>query len=195
MSRRRQPWILLPILAIVVLIALALALPRLRRPRDVGGINAEWRRERCLGGQELGLEPRWIEGTYTNIRGDSWERPTVCELSLPDGAVVFHDGCSGQVSRPRPPDGETWGMVHHDACVWHDHCYHHNPKTYGKDKATCDREFRDDMLATCAARFQGDERARCERAARKMYWGVVAGSPWFFEYSGYPAPYDGLRGE
>lgn len=161
-----------------------------------GNKNVAWRKARCLDGKEWGHSPRWIAGIYRNIKGKSWNRPAVCELQLKDRTKIFHDGCSGQTPIPIPPRGQTWGKIMHQACVIHDHCYHHNPITYGKSRKTCDREFRANMLKLCELRYGTRKmqrwRRKCRRAAKIMAFAVSIASKKHYNYANYRADYKSL---
>lgn len=81
----------------------------------------------------------------------------------------------------------------HDACVLHDHCYHHNPVTYGLSREDCDREFKAEMLQICDRRYPPARsrrwHRRCRRAARRMAFAVSIASGRHYRYSNYRAEY------
>jgi hypothetical protein len=73
------------------------------------------------------------------------------------------DGCSALGLTP------TMNTYFRVACNIHDICYH----TPDKDRATCDAEFRQNMLALCA--IPSSESAHCASWAGTAYAAVVAG--------------------
>ena len=152
-----------------------------------GQKNNKARKAICVEEKRLGKKITkkriWHEKRYKAPNGEYWDRGQVCETHLTDGRVLFDDGCSGQMPGKLAKElrlageqkGLTWGVVFHDACALHDHCYHHNPVTYGYSQEDCDRQMENSMDETCAKRYSKKSRAyrKCRRASKVMYAGLT----------------------
>ncbi|MEM1028710.1 MAG: phospholipase A2 [Myxococcota bacterium] len=147
---------------------------------------------------------RWHRGDYEVARGKTWERKEpggVCELKVEIGGEshrFYHDGCSGKPLLGKPAENstraKTWGQLFHAACVYHDHCYHHEPATNGHTQKQCDKFMRDEMYAICEAEFARKRGARlnCKRAATSFYAGVRAGGRKHYRFHNEKAPWKRL---
>ena len=161
-----------------------------------GELNVSFREKRCKSGQEKGLNPIWHESTFSH-NGKSWERRFVCELSLMGGKQIFHDGCTGQAPGKSPngdgDDAKPYGVLFHEACVTHDHCYHHNPASYGLSKSDCENNFERDMKKICEDTYSTRlDTGICKRAADVMKAAVIVGGGenyrWYNTYTDYENP-------
>ena len=91
---------------------------------------------------------------------------------------VFHDGCSGEWKRKAVPDNsmkaKTWGQFFHASCVRHDHCYHHESSSNGRDQKKCDDIMLEGNRGLCKVEFASgsSDRSTCMKAAEKQYAGV-----------------------
>lgn len=193
------------------------AAPEVASAGVAGGKNYAWRKARCentlterasynLPTHTFSWEVRildvdWVPGNYVVKRGQTWERAGrggVCVMKWSRNGgpekVVFHDGCSGQaLGRPstNSVSATTWGQLFHPACVYHDHCYHHEPSTSGKSQKFCDDRMRSDMYRICDAEYRTKAVARtaCKKAAATMYSGLRAGGGKHYRFNDTRLPY------
>lgn len=150
---------------------------------------------RRLSSNVMLVSARWVDANPFEIeysgRTYEWLRKDpagVCEeiFEFSDGASqknigrrikVFHDGCSGEWWKEVPSNStgaNTWGQFFHASCVRHDHCYHHESSSNGRDQLKCDDIMLEGNRNICKVEFAkgSDDRATCMKAAEKQYKGV-----------------------
>ncbi|MGC6392032.1 MAG: hypothetical protein ACON5C_09470, partial [Alphaproteobacteria bacterium] len=194
-----------------------------------GGKNTSWRQSQCTLQGETGyaywlpnrkwntsttvVSVQWFSGNYTTSTGKLWERKSpggVCELKAKVAGrsttyTFFHDGCSGQApgTPPTTTNGTnyvTWGRFFHAACVRHDHCYHHEPATNGRNQKTCDDHMKTAMDGFCDKRYRNSNtnQAVCRAASALMYTALRATNKFkangskHFQFENTSAPYPSL---
>ncbi|MEM1031814.1 MAG: phospholipase A2 [Myxococcota bacterium] len=187
------------------------------KERFAGGKNEKFRRYFChqaralgsyhLPGKQLSRQIRvrkvkWHPGNYTTPRGKVWQRKSpggVCEMEVyfpkrKRSYTFFDDGCSGQAPGNPPGGADTWGEMFHRACVYHDHCYHHEPRSARRSQKWCDDRMLADMNRICSEKYgrQRVARGRCRAAAKVMHAGLRAAGAKHYAFDNTFAPYDEL---
>ncbi len=193
---------LAPLLCLCLVPGAAAAKSKYTKTRTIkaGQKNNEWRRTQCKRKRlPKGVKKqRWVEGQYKAPNGEKWDRGQVCEMHLDDGRVLWHDGSSGEAPGKAPKvkrekADRPWGEVFHEGAVIHDHCYHHNPITYGLTQDDCDRQLEQEMDAVCARRYAKNKKGmrKCRRASKVMYAAVrLAGKKHFASFNTRTEYYD-----
>jgi len=103
--------------------------------------------------------------------------PESGEKRMGEHVKVFHDGCSGEWWKDVPPNrmgANTWGKFFHASCVRHDHCYHHESSSNGRDQKWCDEQMLVGNRNLCHREFQSGSKdhGTCMKASEKQYLGV-----------------------
>lgn len=91
----------------------------------------EWRKNQCQG--------EWVEGVTCD--NGKKQKGHYCVTADSEGNKMFEDGCTVGILK--------YGYAFHEACVFHDNCFHHEPATNGRTQKECDQMLYEKLKKIC----------------------------------------------